>query len=151
MYICIYLCFFSPHQAVLFSLIYLFLMGVVGLRELVHINKLNTDVQQIEGNNSKWHTFRRLSKLPVLWRHHFFLQLSQYVLHCILPLPIGKHREKTWFHLLFIYPLVYQFQPYCKHITSTSWRVTSLTIPVSWLTQVMFIRVWNLTLGGLSG
>lgn len=28
-------------------------MGVVGLRELVHINKLNTDVQQIEGNNSK--------------------------------------------------------------------------------------------------
>lgn len=34
--------------------------------------------------------FRRLDELPVVWGCHFLLQLSQYVLHGVLPLPICK-------------------------------------------------------------
>ena len=43
--------------------------------------------------------FWRLNKLTVMRRSHFFLQLYQYILHRVLPLPVRKKSELLWIHL----------------------------------------------------
>lgn len=44
-------------------------------------------------------TFWRLNKLTVMRRGHFLLQLCQYILHCVLSLPVCKYSEFLRIHL----------------------------------------------------
>ncbi|GER33755.1 protein translocase subunit SecA [Striga asiatica] len=44
--------------------------------------------------------FRRLDELTVVRGSHFFLELCQYILHCVLSLPVGKKPELFRFHLI---------------------------------------------------
>lgn len=46
-------------------------------------------------------TFRWLNKLPVMWGRHFFLQLHQYIFHCVLSLPIRHYPKLLWLHLQY--------------------------------------------------
>lgn len=85
--------------------------------------------------------------------HHFFFQLNQYVLHCIFSPPVSEHREETRFNLISYFETTCQTKQISTHTHTYITAVMSkvITTPVSGLTQAMFIRVWNLTVGGLSG
>lgn len=72
------------------------------LHTIYCIQHMQYDLTSISTWMLKVGTFRRLDKLSVMRSRHFLLQLGQYILHGVLPLPICKKTKFLGFNLFHL-------------------------------------------------